>query len=46
MFGYHCYHCGTNTKDEYVNKCNYCDYEVCSSCPYKHKKCKSKNLVN
>lgn len=36
MSGYYCRHCHTNTKDEYVKKCNKCDYEVCYTCPYSH----------
>lgn len=45
MYGYHCYECKTNTKDEYVTNCEYCNYEVCSNCKYnKDHKCGKKSI--
>ena len=47
MKGYYCRHCYTNTKDERVKMCEYCEYEVCHDCPYNnlHKCNNKKNLI-
>lgn len=35
-YGYYCRVCKTDTKNEEVQNCSFCDYEVCLNCPYFH----------